>query len=121
MTFDQREATARLCAILASDRALGEKATLRLPLPGSPECDEVFLAAWEAFRHVTTQIGHRYAREQRLSKLRPLDAFVRGREVAPAHIRWAETEAMIRAGEWSPSAAIRSDGCLADHDKKAGS
>jgi hypothetical protein len=28
------------------------------------------------------------------------DRFVHGLEI-PAHIRWAETEAMIRAGEWS--------------------
>jgi hypothetical protein len=29
----------------------------------------------------------------------PLEAFVQGRQI-PAYIRWAETEAMIRAGEW---------------------
>jgi hypothetical protein len=36
----------------------------------------------------------------RVRALNPLEAFVHGRQI-PAHIRWAETEAMIRAGEWT--------------------
>jgi len=98
---------ASLCATLAYDRALGEKSVVQLPRPGTPECDEVFLAAWSAFRHVTTQIGQKLLVEDGHSRrLDPLDAFVRGRDEVPAHLRWAETEAMIRAGEWSGHAPL---------------
>jgi hypothetical protein len=94
------EKMALLCCIYACDRA-GKEQAIDLPRPGSPECNALFLATWEAFRHVTTELG-----KQRIAALGlpvsardPLEAFVRGREI-PAHIRWAETEAMIRAGEW---------------------
>jgi hypothetical protein len=92
---NMNENMALLCSILACDRA-GKQQTLELPFPGSPECNKLFLATWEAFRHVTTELG-----KQRLTGLRrnPLEAFALGREI-PAHVRWAETEAMIRAGEW---------------------
>jgi hypothetical protein len=91
---------ALLCCILACDRA-GKEQAIELPLPGSPECNALFLATWEAFRHVTTELGK--LRMAELGKLvterDPLEAFVHGRQI-PAHVRWAETEAMIRAGEW---------------------
>ena len=92
---------ALLCSIYACDRA-GKEQTIDLPAPGSPECDAVFLATWEAFRYVTTELGKQRMADQGLyvSARDPLEAFVHGREI-PAHIRWAETEAMIRAGEWT--------------------
>ena len=96
-----REAMAVLCSIYACDRALCAQ-TIDLPVPGSPECDAVFLATWEAFRHVTTELGRQRMVDQGFVRVRALDAleaFVRGREI-PAHVRWAETEAMLRAGEW---------------------
>jgi hypothetical protein len=95
------ENMALLCCILACDRA-GKEQAVELPLPGSPECNKLFLDTWEVFRHVTTELG-----KLRMIKLGiraterdPLEAFVRGREI-PAHIRWAETESLIRAGEWT--------------------
>lgn len=96
------ENMALLCSIYACDRALKEQ-TIDLPRPGSPECNALFLATWEAFRHVTTELGRRCLADMGLlvSDRDHLEAFVRGREI-PAHIRWAETEAMIRAGEWVP-------------------
>jgi hypothetical protein len=95
------ETMALLCSILACDRAARGQA-IELPLPGSPECNALFLATWEAFRHVTTELGWLRMTELglRVSARDPLEAFVHGREI-PAHVRWAETEAMIRAGEWS--------------------
>lgn len=94
------ENMALLCSILACDRA--GKEALELPLPGSPECNPLFLSTWEAFRHVTTELGRQRMIEQGIfrSKLDLQEAFVHGRQI-PAHVRWAETEAMIRAGEWS--------------------
>ena len=94
------EDMALLCSILACDRAAKEQA-IDLPLPGTPECDELFLATWAAFRHVTTELGKLRLIELgiRVRELNALEAFVHGREV-PAYVRWAETEAMIRAGEW---------------------
>lgn len=94
------ENMALLCCIYACDRASKTQA-IDLPLPGTPECNALFLAAWEAFRHVTTELGKQRMIEQglRVSARDPLEAFVHGREI-PAHIRWAETEALIRAGEW---------------------
>lgn len=93
---------ALLCSIYACDRA-GREQTIDLPCPGSPECNALFLATWEAFRHVTTELGKQCMVEQgkHVSARDPLEAFVHGRQI-PAHIRWAETEAMIRAGEWRP-------------------
>lgn len=93
---------ALLCSIYACDRARGQQ-TIDLPTPGSPECDALFLATWQAFRHVTTELGKLRMAEQgiRVRASDPLEAFVRGREI-PAHVRWAETEALIRAGEWTP-------------------
>jgi len=93
---------ADLCALLASDRAHSQS-SFQLPMPGSPECDEVFIGAWAAFRHVTTQLGHQLliAEGSTRHRLDPLEAFVRGRAGVSAHVRWAEAEAMIRAGEWS--------------------
>ena len=95
------DSMALLCSIYACDRACKEQ-TIDLPLPGSPECNALFLATWEAFRHVTTELGRLRMTELDLPKRSadPLEAFVHGRQI-PAHIRWAETEAMIRAGEWS--------------------
>ena len=92
---------ALLCSIYACDRA-GKEQTIDLPLPGSPECNALFLATWQAFRHVTTELGKLRMVEQgiRMRDDNNLEAFVRGREI-PAHVRWAETEAMIRAGEWT--------------------
>jgi hypothetical protein len=94
------ENMALLCSIYACDRA-GKAQTIDLPTPGTPECNELFLATWEAFRHVTTEIGRLRMAELGIPmrKTDPLEAFVHGRQV-PAHIRWAETEALIRAGEW---------------------
>lgn len=94
------ENMALLCSIYACDRA-GKEQTIDLPLPGSPGCNALFLATWEAFRHVTTELGRRRMIELGLPRRSndPLDAFVHGREI-PAYIRWAETEAMIRTGEW---------------------
>jgi hypothetical protein len=98
-----QEAMARLCAILASDRARGAASVIDLPLPGTPECDAIFLAAWAAFRHVTAQFGWKLMTDGgiRVRNSDPLEAFVHGKAI-PAHVRWAETEAMIRAGEWAP-------------------
>jgi len=95
------ENMALLCSIYACDRANKEQ-TIDLPRPGSPACNELFLATWEAFRHVTTELGKRRMVELglRVRTNDPLEAFVHGRQI-PAHIRWAETEALIRAGEWS--------------------
>jgi hypothetical protein len=94
------EDMATLCSILACDRA-GKTQAIDLPLPGTPECDAIFLATWQAFRHVTTELGKLRLLElgKRVREMNPLEAFVHGREI-PAHVRWAETEAMIRAGEW---------------------
>lgn len=91
---------ALLCSIYACDRA-GKEQTIDLPTPGSPECNALFLATWEAFRHVTTELGKLRMAERglRISARDPLEAFVHGRQI-PAHVRWAETEAMLRAGEW---------------------
>lgn len=96
---NRAESMALLCGIYACDRAR-ETQALALPLPGTPECDALFLATWEAFRHVTTELGKRMTKQSRGRKLDKLEAFVRGREI-PAHVRWAETESLIRAGEWS--------------------
>ena len=92
---------ALLCCIYACDRA-GKEQTIDLPTPGYPECNALFLATWEAFRHVTTELGKGLMIEKGLRTPTNdlLEAFVQGRQI-PAHIRWAETEAMIRAGEWS--------------------
>lgn len=100
MKADQEE-IACWCAILASDRSRGDDSVIALPLPSEPECDASFLAMWEAFRHVTTRLGKKIMAEDGLSvrESEPLEAFVYGRRV-PSHLRWAETEAMIRAGEW---------------------
>lgn len=89
-----------LCSIFANDRATPEQ-TIDLPHPGSSECNATFMAVWEAFRHVTAELGRErmVARGIRVRVSDPLEAFVHGREV-PAFVRWAETEAMIRAGEW---------------------
>lgn len=94
------EKMALLCSIYACDRA--GKETIPLPLPGSPECNTLFLATWEAFRHVTTELGKQLMIEQgiRTRESDLLEAFVHGRQI-PAYVRWAETEAMIRAGEWT--------------------
>lgn len=94
-----KEAVALLCAKLASDRTRPDQVSL--PKPGSPECDATFLAAWAAHRHVTTELGRRRMAELGISvrKSDPLTAFVHGREAFPAHVRWAEAEAMVRAGE----------------------
>ena len=91
---------ALLCCIYACDRA--GKEVIDLPLPGSPECNALFLATWEAFRHVTTELGKKLMIEKGLRTPTNdlLEAFVHGRQI-PAHLRWAETEAMIRAGEWT--------------------
>jgi hypothetical protein len=95
------EDMARLCSIYACDRARSSQA-IDLPRPGTPECDAIFLATWEAFRHVTTELGRKRMIERGLhvSDRDHLEAFVCGREI-PAHLRWAETEALIRAGEWT--------------------
>ena len=95
------EDMALLCTIYACDRARKEP-MIDLPIPGTPEVDATFLATWEAFRHVTTELGKLRMAElgKHVSDRDPLEAFVHGRQI-PAHIRWAETEAMIRAGEWS--------------------
>lgn len=97
---DNNENMALLCSILACDRA--GKEALELPLPGSPECNPLFLSTWEAFRHVTTELGKLRMAELNLkvSARDPMEAFVHGRQI-PAHVRWAETEALIRAGEWT--------------------
>ena len=102
-----REAMASLCALYASDRAIDGMGTCQLPKPGSPECDEIFLAAWTAFRYVTTQIGHQrmMTNASAIHRRDPLDAFVRGRDAVPAYIRWAETASMIEAGEWPVESA----------------
>lgn len=94
------ENMALLCSILACDRACAAQA-LDLPRPGSPECNKLFLATWEVFRHVTTEMGKRHMADLGLQATArdPLEAFVHGKQI-PAHIRWAETEALIRAGEW---------------------
>lgn len=90
---------ALLCSIYACDRA--GKQIVDLPLPGTPECNGLFLATWAAFRHVTTELGRQRMIEEGITRVHdPLEAFVHGRQI-PAHLRWAETEAMIRAGEWS--------------------
>ena len=98
---DADDDMALLCSIYACDRA-GKEQTIELPSPGSPECNALFLATWEAFRHVTTELGKLRMVEQgiRMRHSDPLEAFVHGRQI-PAHIRWAETEALIRAGEWT--------------------
>lgn len=113
MASPAHDDVASLCSILASDRSCGESAAIQLPRPGSPECDEIFLAAWAAFRHVTTQWGHQIMSEKegRPCRLDPMDAFVRGRDSIPAYLRWAETEAMIRAGEWEPLPDPQSTKC----------
>jgi hypothetical protein len=96
-----QEALVDLCAILASDRACGDAAVLQLPRPGSPECDAIFLGAWAAFRHVTTQIGRQVMRSaDPTCRVDAMEAFVRGRDAVPAYLRWAETASMIEAGEW---------------------
>ena len=97
---DRDENMALLCCIYACDRA-GKEQAIDLPLPGTTECNGLFMATWEAFRHVTTQLGRQRMLEKglRVSARDELEWFVHGREI-PAHIRWAETEAMIRAGEW---------------------
>jgi len=89
-----------LCSIYACDRARKEQA-IDLPRPGSSQCNELFLATWAAFRHVTTEMGKQRMVELggRNHKNDLLEAFVHGHHV-PAHIRWAETEALIRSGEW---------------------
>lgn len=89
---------AELCSIYACDC----ERKIDLPRPGSPECDAVFLAGWAAFRHVTTEMGKQcmVAVGTPLRDCDALEAFVRGRAAFPAHVRWAEAEAMIRAGEW---------------------
>lgn len=94
------ESMAQLCSIYACDRA-SRKQTIDLPHPGTPQCDALFLATWEVFRHVTTEMGKLRMAERgmRLGASNPLEAFVHGKHI-PAHIRWAETEALIRAGEW---------------------
>ena len=94
------ENMALLCSFYACDQARGEQ-TIDLPRPGSPECNALFLATWQAFRHVTTELGRLRMIEQGLPKRSydALEAFVHGRQI-PAYIRWAETEAMIRSGEW---------------------
>lgn len=94
------ENMALLCSIYACDRA-GKEQTIDLPTPGSPECNALFLATWQAFRHVTTELGKQRLADQglRVSTSDLLEAFVHGRQI-PAYIRWAETEAMIRSGEW---------------------
>ena len=94
-----REDMAILCSIYACDRARPEQA-LDLPTPGSAECDALFLSTWQAFRHVTAELGRQLMLGRgRVRVHDELEAFVRGREI-PAHVRWAEAEAMIRAGEW---------------------
>ena len=95
------ENMALLCSIYACDRARARQ-TIDLPTPGSPECNALFLATWEAFRHVTTELGRlrMAALGARTREANALEAFVHGRQI-PAHIRWAKTEAMIRAGEWT--------------------
>lgn len=109
MTTEQ-EAMADLCALLASDRALGDAAVLELPRPGSSECDTIFLGAWAAFRHVTTQFGRQIMLEtDPQGRIDALEAFVRGRDAVPAYVRWAETAAMIEAGEWDgPTTPVKS-------------
>jgi hypothetical protein len=99
--IERVENMALLCSIYACDRA-GKEQTIELPLPGSPQCNALFLATWEVFRHVTTEMGKRRMVQlgMRVSARDPLEAFVQGRHI-PAHVRWAETEALIRAGEWS--------------------
>lgn len=94
------ENMALLCSIYACDRA-NKEPTIDLPCPGSPACNALFHATWEAFRYVTTELGKLRMIEQglRVRSTDPLEAFVHGRQI-PAHIRWAETEALIRAGEW---------------------
>ena len=88
-----------LCSIYACDRARREQ-SIDLPAPGSPECDALFLSTWQAFRHVTTELGRQRMLDQGYVRVHDaLEAFVHGREI-PAYVRWAETEAMIRAGEW---------------------
>ena len=91
------ENMALLCSILACDRAAKEQA-IDLPHPGTSECNALFLATWEAFRHVTTEMGKLRMAELGI-RVREMDAFVQGRQIPP-HVRWAETESMIRAGEW---------------------
>jgi hypothetical protein len=95
------ENMALLCSILACDRASTQQ-TIDLPFPGTPACNQLFLATWEAFRHVTTEMGRLRMIELgiRVTKTDHQEAFVHGRKI-PAHVRWAETEAMIRAGEWT--------------------
>ena len=97
-----QEEVAELCATFASNWECGEP-LYQLPLPGAPDCDAIFLTAWFAFRYVTTQLGHQLliAAGSTRHRLDPLEAFVRGRDGVPAYERWAEAEALIRAGEWS--------------------
>ena len=88
-----------LCSLYACDRARRER-WVDLPTPGSPECDALFLATWQAFRHVTTEFGRQIMVDQGSGRIHDaLEAFVHGRKIPP-HVRWAETEAMIRTGEW---------------------
>lgn len=105
----EQEALADLCAIFASDRARGDASVLQLPRPGSPECDEIFLGAWTAFRHVTSQIGSQVMREaDPKCRVDAMEAFVRGRDAVPAYLRWAETASMIEAGEWEEEGPVPS-------------
>ena len=98
------EEIALWCSILASDRAQAEP-TIELPYPNHPECNALFLALWGAFRHVTTEFGRAIMRDLKMREHDNdrLEAYVHGKQI-PAHVRWAETEAMIRAGEWRPAA-----------------
>lgn len=92
---------ATLCALLASDRTRAQEYQLVLPRPGTPECSEIFLAAWRAYRHVTTELGRQRMRELgvQVRDVDALEAYVWGRQI-PSYERWAETEALLRAGEW---------------------
>jgi len=92
---------ALLCAIYASDRTQKDEHQLPLPTPGTPACNQLFLATWQAYRHVTTLLGRQRMRELGLvvKEADALEAYVHGREI-PSHERWAETEALLRSGEW---------------------
>lgn len=97
-----REAVALICAKFASDRTRPNQVSL--PMPGSPECDATFLAAWAAHKHVTAELGRKHMREKGMtfSMRDTQEAFVHGRTAFPSHVRWAEAEAMVRAGEEWP-------------------
>lgn len=90
-----------LCSIYACDRA-AEKAALELPHVNTTQCNKLFLDTWAVFRHVTTEMGKLRMLEQglRVRQSDPLEAFVHGKEI-PAHLRWAETEAFLRSGNWN--------------------